>query len=117
MGHSLSAGTILILASAAPPPPNPHPLMLFALQLWGRTDSIPDLGASWKVQTEVARVLQPVLGLLSNCPLTKAPPPGGVWGAGFASPFPTCERIQDLTVGCLVPGKLGRGPWRVPGAP
>lgn len=62
--------------------------MLFALQLWGRTDSIPDLGASWKVQTEVARVLQPVLGLLSNCPLTKAPSPGGGVGGGVRLPLP-----------------------------
>lgn len=46
MGHSLSAGTILILFSAGPPPPTPHPLMLLALQLWGHADSIPDLGTS-----------------------------------------------------------------------
>ena len=46
MGHSLFAGTILILFSAAPPPPPPHPLMLLALQLWGHADSIPDLWTS-----------------------------------------------------------------------
>lgn len=105
MGHSLSAGTFLILFSAAPPPatpptptPTPHPLMLLALQLRGHADSIPDLGTSGSGLLGGSKQKQQGCtsgspGLV-QCPLAKPgawpPPAPGSGQSGYRPPSPTC---------------------------